>query len=509
MNRAYCNKCLKLAPTDTVTRDGKVFLVKNCPDCGVTETLISSDAKRYQVKRDLDHSSFEFRDCALNCMNCKHGMPTSFVFVDITNRCNLNCPICINNTPSMGFLFEPPLEYFDRLFEELGKIKPAPPVQLFGGEPTVRKDLFEIIDLAKSYGLPTRVVTNGIKLADEEYCRKLAATRSTILIAYDGSNPETYRVLRGSEKILKKKIQALDNLAKIKKAKVGIMTCIGKGFNDNEILDILDFCHKRRNVVRGVYFMPLAHTWDDDTLQIDPERMTTEDLEMILQQSFPGERLDFLPAGIMGQISTLMKYLAVKPIPFAGAHPNCESFYMLVSDGERYLPITRYFHCSLPEMINQLYKLEDRLKKRSKGIRESLLADILRGTGVDHRRTMTFLMLISALRPHVKWGALFPGRGLKKIPHIAAALAGVLLGRKTAKYAKHMAFGNVLQVIVLPFEDMDVLETERLERCPNSFGFYDPETDKIGLVPVCAWSMHKTEVMKRLADYYTQEAAKI
>ena len=46
------------------------------------------------------------------------------------------------------------------------------------------------------------MVTNGIKLADEEYCRKLIETRATILFAYDGDNPETYRVLRGNEKIL-------------------------------------------------------------------------------------------------------------------------------------------------------------------------------------------------------------------------------------------------------------------------------------------------------------------
>jgi uncharacterized radical SAM superfamily Fe-S cluster-containing enzyme len=85
------------------------------------------------------------------------------VFLDVTNRCNSNCPICINNTPSMGFLFEPPLEYFENVFQQLSRYDPKPVVQLFGGEPTVRRDLFEIIRLARSAGLRPRVVTNGLK----------------------------------------------------------------------------------------------------------------------------------------------------------------------------------------------------------------------------------------------------------------------------------------------------------------------------------------------------------
>ena len=67
--------------------------------------------------------------------------------------------------------------------------------------------MFDIISMAQSYGLPTRVVTNGVKLAGEDYCRRLVATRATILIAYDGHNPETYRTLRGHPNLLKAKEQ--------------------------------------------------------------------------------------------------------------------------------------------------------------------------------------------------------------------------------------------------------------------------------------------------------------
>jgi uncharacterized radical SAM superfamily Fe-S cluster-containing enzyme len=136
VNKSYCNHCGSLVPATPEERAGRVFLVKACPDCGRTETPISSDVARYTAKRHLD-GEHGYHACELNCVECSHRQRPSFVFVDVTNRCNLNCPICINNTPSMGFLFEPPVEYFDAIFRHLSEYDPPPPVQLFGGEPTV------------------------------------------------------------------------------------------------------------------------------------------------------------------------------------------------------------------------------------------------------------------------------------------------------------------------------------------------------------------------------------
>ena len=137
MNRSFCNTCGKLAPSAQAERDGKVYLVKDCPACGKTETLIASDARRYFAKRALDYGHRD-RACHLECASCQHtGAPPSFAFVDVTNRCNMDCPVCCDNVPSMGFSFDPPLPYFERLFGYLAKMEPKPTVALFGGEPTM------------------------------------------------------------------------------------------------------------------------------------------------------------------------------------------------------------------------------------------------------------------------------------------------------------------------------------------------------------------------------------
>ena len=509
MNKAFCNSCGHLVAARPEERDGKVFLVKDCPQCGPNETLISSDARRYMGKRGLDNP-FGYRGCSLNCLKCEHRKQPTFVFMDITNRCNQNCPICINNTPSMGFLFEPPLEYFDRILKHFSRYDPPPAVQLFGGEPTVREDMFDIIQMARSYGLPTRVVTNGVKLADMEYCRRLVESRATILIAYDGGSPETYRVLRGSQRPLELKLKAFENLRELGAAKVAVMTCLAKGFNDREIPELLEFLHQRRSFVRGVYFLPLAQTWDLAEFNLEPERMSTEDIEILLAECFPGEEIDFVPAGVLGGLPTLMKYLRVKRPPFMGAHPNCESLYLLVSDGERYVPVSRYLKGSLSDLVRALFGVEERLARRVERAQRSLPGRLLGALGLREKylRLSAWLSVARTVRRQARLGHVLKGRGAGKAWHALCSLAGMLVGRSTRRVMeRHTTFHEVLQIIVLPFEDHSVLETDRLERCPNAFVFWDPADGQVKSVPTCAWPEHKMTVLRAISDHYGTAAA--
>ena len=61
---------------------------------------------------------------------------------------------------------------------------------------------------------------------------------------------------------------------------------------------------------------------------------------------------------------------------------------------------------------------------------------------------------------------------------------------------------SIMQIIVLPFEDKNNLETERLSRCPAAFAFWNPEEDKVQFDPVCAWNLFKDKIMRQIADYY-------
>ena len=510
MNRSFCNRCGRLVRATHETRDGRVFLVKHCDRCGDTETLCSGDARRYHAKRSLDHTP-PSGACTLQCPGCRHVKQPNLVFIDITNRCNLNCPICINNTPTMGFLFEPPLEYFEKILDHFARQDPKPSVQLFGGEPTVRRDLPEIVRMAKDRSMQVRVVTNGIRLADPEYCRELVAERPTLLIAYDGRNPRTYGVLRGNESILEKKVRGIDNVMRLRPSSIGLMTLVAKGFNEGEIAEIFAFCHERRRKVRAVYFMPLAHTWDDAQFHLEAERTTAEDLERLVAGVFPGEQTDFIPAGLLGQMPTLARCLAPKPLPFLGAHPNCESLYLLFSDGERYVPIDRYLkpgprgESGLHALARTLIALEGPFRRVAGLVERSLPGEVLGLLGLRRRFLEAVALGVSFVAgvKHARVGRFFQGRGPMKLLHALAFCAEALVGVKSRwSQEKHTLVQGVLQLIILPFEDRQTLETERLERCPTAFAYYEPWSDRVAHVPTCAWGLHKTEVMRRIADHY-------
>ena len=503
MNQGMCNTCRALVPAAPTERDGKVFLAKDCPECGKTETLIASDAERYRNKHRLD-GGFDRGVCKLNCLDCRHKKP-NIVFLDITNRCNMNCPICINNTPTMGFLFEPPFEYFVKIFKHFSRYDPKPSFQLFGGEPTVREDLLDIVKTARGYGFPTRVVTNGIKLADEEYCRALVENRATILIAYDGANPEVYRVLRGNGKFLELKERAIENIRKFSRAKVVLMSLVAKGFNDRTLSELFHYVHERRDVIRGIYFMPLAHTWDKKEFDLEPERITCEDVESSVDDAFPGDRVDFIPAGFIGQLPNVMKHLRLPPLPFAGAHPNCESMYLLVSDGQEYVPVGRYFKDSVLDVCSALLAAERRLARRAEGLEKGVFGRALAAIRLKrlYLRLCAGLSVGWTLLRHARVRRFFRGRGPAKLYHMLALPLGMATGTRTKEaLTRHSTVQNVLQLIVLPFEDKSTLETDRMERCPSGFAFYDPRKDRVEIVPACAWGLHKSRAMQAISEYY-------
>jgi uncharacterized radical SAM superfamily Fe-S cluster-containing enzyme len=503
-NQSFCNSCRQLVPSAHQEHDGKVFLVKDCPECGRTETLIASDARRYFDKRALDYAH-EYHGCTLDCTTCPHaGSTPSFAFVDVTNRCDMNCPICCDNVPSMGFKFDPPLDYFDRLFKHLAGLEPRPAIALFGGEPTAREDLFDIIALSRSYGLKTRVVTNGQKMADQDYCDRLLATRATILLSYDGARPETYRRFRGSDRPLALKQKAIENIGRspnLRPGRIYLITCVAKGINDDEMPELLDFYHSKRRFVSTVHFMPLAHTWESEAMGFEPERITTEDIEELVDRVYPDDSVGFIPAGFVARFSALSAVVNGGPFPFHGAHPNCESVYLLVSNGEQYVPVSRYLKCTLVELAHDMMEIEKRL---TKGETAGADAPAQRSgiAGFIHKARMYAAVAPFLLR-HVRFGRLLRGWGPGKLWH-AAALIGRLLAGASARgaLAAHTNVHSVLQLIILPFEDNHVIETERLQRCPNLHVYLDPHTGELGGVPVCAWRLFNRTVMSEIADHY-------
>ena len=165
----------------------------------------------------------------------------------------------------MKFVLEPSLEYFDILFKELGSWDPKPTVQLFGGEPTVREDLIQIVRIGRrKYGLNIRIATNGLKLADPEYLDLLLEKRTKIMLSYDGADPAMYKQIRGTDSVLALKHKALDNIHAVGTERITILTLVAKDHNAEHLNDLLTYLHGKRSCLKQIYFLPLAHIWGDE-----------------------------------------------------------------------------------------------------------------------------------------------------------------------------------------------------------------------------------------------------
>jgi len=83
-------------------------------------------------------------------------------------------------------------------------------VDLFGGEPTLRKDLFEIIGRAKSYGFMVSLETNGYVI-DEIYMNNLVtAGLDQIYLSLDDYRAEVHDSIRGRKGCFDRAVRALD-----------------------------------------------------------------------------------------------------------------------------------------------------------------------------------------------------------------------------------------------------------------------------------------------------------
>jgi MoaA/NifB/PqqE/SkfB family radical SAM enzyme len=151
------------------------------------------------------------------------------LIIELTNRCNLNCIWCGAKAGQNQTLS------FEDVIYAIDKYKPVL-VSLTGGEPLLRKDIFEIIDYCKSKRKFVELCTNGI-LISKEAAEKLNA--DVINISVDGLK-EINDKIRG-QGAFEKIVQGIENLKEAgKNKKIVLATVLGKA-NKSEPKKIIKY----------------------------------------------------------------------------------------------------------------------------------------------------------------------------------------------------------------------------------------------------------------------------
>lgn len=100
--------------------------------------------------------------------------PPLAVLLELTHRCPLACPYCSNPLQLVGLRQELDTAQWRRVLEqaaELGVLQ----AHFSGGEPTLRKDLAELLRHARAHGLYCNLITSGVGLSRERLLELLEA----------------------------------------------------------------------------------------------------------------------------------------------------------------------------------------------------------------------------------------------------------------------------------------------------------------------------------------------
>ncbi len=330
---------------------------KECQEHGFFSDTLSNDPQYYRRLQRLDQtaensvekSTNKDKGCPYDCGLCEdHLTPSIFVNIDITNRCNMNCPVCFASAGATKRLYEPSFEEIRKMLERMASIKPNPSfaVQFSGGEPTLRDDLPQLIEAAKRMGISQiQVATNGKRFAkDIEYLKKVIdAGINTYYLQFDGLNPSCYKKFRGYDTLPEKK-KAIENLRTLGETSVVLVPTVSKGVNDQELGDIIYFGRDNFDVVRGINFQPLSFSGRATNEEIKKYRITITDLVKLIEEQTNGEigKEDFYPIPFVVPVSKFVESLKGIAMPHFTTHPQCGvATYVFVQDG-KLVPITRF-----------------------------------------------------------------------------------------------------------------------------------------------------------------------
>lgn len=160
---------------------------------------------------------------------------------NVTRKCNLKCSHCYINAASEEYKDELTTEESKRLIDQISEVS-RPMLILSGGEPLLRKDIFELIQYGTQKGLKMGLGSNG-GLIDSIVAKKLKeAGIKTVSISLDSSIPERHDEFRGVKGSWQKAVNAIKVLRE-NDVLVQVNTTLTQQ-NYDEIDDIMSLAEK-------------------------------------------------------------------------------------------------------------------------------------------------------------------------------------------------------------------------------------------------------------------------
>jgi hypothetical protein len=460
-SRSVCPTCHALVDATRLLRDGKVYLRKHCPAHGASEALISSDAEWFLTSLAYNkpgsiphrHSTAVSRGCPDDCGLCPdHQQHSCLPIIEITNHCDLSCPIClVENRHDRHLSFEDFARILDGLVEKEGAIET---INLSGGEPTLHPELLRFLDLAREKKPIARVSisTNGNRIAaDRAFCDELARRKVYVNLQLDALDNAGLVPLRGTGDQLAVKERALANL-EAAGVRTTLVATVARGVSDRFLGDVVKLFFAK-DFLLSLMFQPAAHVGTGSRYPHDPlDHVTIPDVIARIEEQSGGllTKSDFLPLPCSHPSCFALTYLLKVPRDEGGATP-LES---------KLVPFPRFI---------DLGRYMELLANRGTIRPDERFEDAIRDTINDMWTSAAQVPDSDAILASLK-RAIFLMYPRDKALELEARL--------------HLGESLVKTVFVHAFMDADTFEVERIKKCCTHYALPDGR-----LMPGCAYNV--------------------
>ncbi|MFA6299592.1 MAG: radical SAM protein, partial [Nocardioides sp.] len=300
LTKSICPVCKTTIDAEVNVRDDQVFLRKRCAEHGEFEARVYGDAQMYvdaqrfnkPGTRPLQTQTVVKDGCPQDCGLCpEHKQHACLGIIEVNTGCNLDCPICFADSGHQPDGYSITLEQCQTMIDAFVAAEGEPEVVMFsGGEPTIHKQILQMIDLAQAS--PIKAVnlnTNGIRLAsDKRFVAELGkrnrpGNKVNIYLQFDGFDVETHKAIRGRD-LREVKQRALDSCAEAGLT-VTLVAAVEKGLNEHEVGAVVrhGLAHP---AVRSVAFQPVTHSGRH--VEFDPlTRLTNSDVLHAIADQLP------------------------------------------------------------------------------------------------------------------------------------------------------------------------------------------------------------------------------
>ncbi|MEM0026589.1 MAG: radical SAM protein [Ignisphaera sp.] len=478
---SLCPYCFRLLPAVIIERDNKLYIRRHCPEHGEIEEIYFEDAEMY---RKFEKYGFEgtgpghvytaaTAPCPFNCGLCPlHKSHTALLNIVATNRCDLSCWYCFYYAERAGYVYEPSIEDIKKMVEAVKK-QPniVVAVQLTGGEPTLREDLYDIVKTLREMGVRhIQLNTHGIKFAKLylenpekaiKYTKGLReAGVNTVYLSFDGVTPET------NSKNHWEVPYTIEVFRNSGMTSVVFVPTVIKNVNDSELGDIIKVAAYNMDVVRAVNFQPVSLVGMMRKQDRSRYRITIPEVIKKVEEQLDGEitKNDWFPVGAAIPIARFLELLDPSKRAEFTTHPACGAatyvYVKRIDNNVEFIPITRFIDAE---------GLLDYLEKRYESIKEKpkFLTKILGATTI-----------LSILNRFVLWDKV-PDEIRKELRSI---LLDIFIHRNYEALGKfHYKF---LFLGMMHFMDEWNYDVERVMRCVIHYALPDGR-----IVPFCAFNI--------------------